>query len=562
MKNLLNFSTFLKREGNLNRLDSSSTKIIDQKEEIKGGSVNNDSTAMRRVIKNRSIHSVNTALGEGLQSLLHYKKGLNNMKRIISTLLAALLAIAALPIQSFATDISGGVVPTINLGETISGERETYKDDKLYTFEVPTSGSVEVRFIGDLSSVNLKICDASDERAWTKGAFRDDVTGQLTIIETVHLTAGTYFFKIGQGSGYGIGNYDLTLSHTAITESFPESQTNNQNSLATAKAISFNQAYTGYLAKNDDKNFYEFTLNQADTVTIFLTSDFNSRRIYIYDINGKSVFDTSTVSAKEITTVDLSAGTYYLCITNIISGYGLYSFSLSAASDTTTTETTQQTTTTETTQQSATTETTQPATTQATTSSQSSTTQGSTFTDVPATHWAYSYVEKASNNELVSGVGNNKYNPDRTVSNAEWATMVVNLFYKNDTGRSGNYWWSANMDIAGSQRNILSGTTVAANGTSSWDANKVQSGINRYDMASVIYNIAKEQGWSIPDSSNASSQIGDWSSIPSNYREAVAYCFSAGFVTGVDNSGTFSGTSTMTRAQAATVLCRLLDAKS
>lgn len=184
-----------------------------------------------------------------------------------------------------------------------------------------------------------------------------------------------------------------------------------------------------------------------------------------------------------------------------------------------------------------------------------------TFTDVPSTHWTYEYVEKAVANGLVSGVGNGKYEPERNVSNAEWATMIVNLLYENDTGRSGDYWWSANMDIAGSQRNVFAGTTVAANGTSSWDDNKVTSGINRYDMAMVICNISKEQGWTIPDTSNVSSQIADWSSIPSNYRDAVAYCFSAGFVTGVDSNRTFQGTGTMTRAQAATVLCRLLDAK-
>lgn len=29
------------------------------------------------------------------------------------------------------------------------------------------------------------------------------------------------------------------------------------------------------------------------------------------------------------------------------------------------------------------------------------------FTDVPSTYWGYSYITKAANNGLVSGIGNN-----------------------------------------------------------------------------------------------------------------------------------------------------------
>ena len=35
-----------------------------------------------------------------------------------------------------------------------------------------------------------------------------------------------------------------------------------------------------------------------------------------------------------------------------------------------------------------------------------------TFNDIPASHWAHSYVQTASNNGWVNGVGNGKYNPN------------------------------------------------------------------------------------------------------------------------------------------------------
>ena len=39
----------------------------------------------------------------------------------------------------------------------------------------------------------------------------------------------------------------------------------------------------------------------------------------------------------------------------------------------------------------------------------------STFSDVPSSHWSYSYVERAAENGWVSGVGNGLYGVDRQV---------------------------------------------------------------------------------------------------------------------------------------------------
>src|SRR5690554_2947473 len=46
------------------------------------------------------------------------------------------------------------------------------------------------------------------------------------------------------------------------------------------------------------------------------------------------------------------------------------------------------------------------------------------FTDVQK-HWSESYVELAAAKGLVEGVGGGKYEPDRTVTRAEFAVMLV-----------------------------------------------------------------------------------------------------------------------------------------
>lgn len=64
-----------------------------------------------------------------------------------------------------------------------------------------------------------------------------------------------------------------------------------------------------------------------------------------------------------------------------------------------------------------------------------------------------------------------------------------------------------------------------------------------------------------PAATGDTSKIGDWSSVPASYRNAVSVCYSMGLLTGVDQSGTFHGDGVMTRAQAATVMDRLITAK-
>ena len=189
------------------------------------------------------------------------------------------------------------------------------------------------------------------------------------------------------------------------------------------------------------------------------------------------------------------------------------------------------------------------------------------FTDVPSTYWGYSYITKAANNGLVSGIGNNQYGPDQKLSNAQFVTMVCNLFYANQVKAQGTSadWWRPYMNVAYAN-NLLSGTTAGQNyaAAGSWKSASVNSQISRYDMAQIMYNLSTAQRWESPDSmSLVLSQllIQDFSSIPTNYQMPVAYCYAKGLLSG-DEHGNFNGSATTTRAQAAVVLCGLNDEKT
>ena len=189
------------------------------------------------------------------------------------------------------------------------------------------------------------------------------------------------------------------------------------------------------------------------------------------------------------------------------------------------------------------------------------------FTDVPATHWGYDYIEKAAENKLVNGNGNGQYTPDKSVTNAEWCQMLSNLFKEEGTYTSPNVAWWYNAVRFCHEMSWLENTTLRSKylGTAYlYNDADVAAAINRYDMAQVIYNIAiQDTMFTLTvDTTGISGKIGDYQTIPSKYRTAVEYCYAAGFITGVDQQGTFGGTGIMSRAQAATVLCRLLDAKN
>ncbi|SCH51906.1 Surface layer protein [uncultured Clostridium sp.] len=176
---------------------------------------------------------------------------------------------------------------------------------------------------------------------------------------------------------------------------------------------------------------------------------------------------------------------------------------------------------------------------------------GGTFADVPAEHWAYAAVEEMVSRGVVSGVGENCYAPDNTVSYAEFATMIARSFYGDKIGTGGEAWYSAFLDTV-TQAGAVKGTRLEQ------DPALAVEGITRYDMAQVMYNVMSEKGADIPGDFDTT-QIGDWSAIPVGYQKAVSDCYSLGTLSGTDGKGTFSGNSVMTRAQAAVVMDRLLE---
>ena len=74
-------------------------------------------------------------------------------------------------------------------------------------------------------------------------------------------------------------------------------------------------------------------------------------------------------------------------------------------------------------------------------------------------------------------------------------------------------------------------------------------------------NLMEDKGVTVTDAQKTAAQakIGDWNQIPAAYRDTVSTVYALGIITGT-SQGTFAPNQGMTRAEAATVLCRLADA--
>lgn len=179
-----------------------------------------------------------------------------------------------------------------------------------------------------------------------------------------------------------------------------------------------------------------------------------------------------------------------------------------------------------------------------------------TFTDVPATHWAYQYVEEAYSKGYVSGVGGGRYDPNGQVTYAEFAAMVVRCFYPDalDTyyGPT-DTWYAPYITVAGWEGVLIDTQYVNGKATAN-------TPLSRYEMAMMLYNVLLFSACDMPSQAEvnaAASRTSDYNQMPAQYKEVVSVAVAAGVLSGVDSAGTFNGNGAMTRAQAAVVLLRL-----
>lgn len=196
-----------------------------------------------------------------------------------------------------------------------------------------------------------------------------------------------------------------------------------------------------------------------------------------------------------------------------------------------------------------------------------------TFTDVPDGQWYSEPINRLAEAGVVSGIGQNRFNPGGNVANAEMVKMVVNAFFRENynayeaahrnemsTYFGSQLYWFSHMAYYAKEVGLLNGAS-AQYGVNMDIKNYAScyTAMTRYDMALVLTNAAKAKGIeaTAAQKSAAQNSITDYAYIPVAYRNAAENCFALGLLNGKD--GAFDGSANMTRAEACAVITRLED---
>ncbi|MDI3311220.1 MAG: S-layer homology domain-containing protein [Thermoanaerobacterium sp.] len=176
-----------------------------------------------------------------------------------------------------------------------------------------------------------------------------------------------------------------------------------------------------------------------------------------------------------------------------------------------------------------------------------------TFNDIK-THWAKDAIEVLASKHIVSGIDDNNFAPDNSITRAEFASMMIRLLGISESPYQVEFTdvktgdWYANAIEAAYKAGIILG-----------DGNTMRPDdkITREEMAAIAMRVySKLTTYNEEDINKTSfsddSQISDWA------KAVVANASKLGIIQGEPNN-LFAPKGNATRAEAAAVVYRLLD---
>ena len=172
--------------------------------------------------------------------------------------------------------------------------------------------------------------------------------------------------------------------------------------------------------------------------------------------------------------------------------------------------------------------------------------QGFHFSDIDENDWYYDNVMDAANNGYISGMGDGTFAPTQATTRAQFASMIANAMgYEADPDVASmfpdvadDFWGKAAINFC-AQNGIISGyddTTF-----------QPEKAITRQEAASILRNafkLTESSSETFPDDS----AISNWA------KESVYIVKASGLMKGDAGTGNFRPTSTITRAEAASIL--------
>lgn len=187
------------------------------------------------------------------------------------------------------------------------------------------------------------------------------------------------------------------------------------------------------------------------------------------------------------------------------------------------------------------------------------------FSDLPASHWAYDAAMRMADQGVILGTGNGEFSPTLKVSAAQFLTLVGRAVFTEEAMAqltdndfefldiSRDSWYGPYM---------VASWTAGINSLADISFRKPDAEITRIQMAVVLTRAITVKyegfGFGLGNKEVDTTAIKDYASIPDEYKDYVAQTYAYGLIQG-DEKGNFNGEDTMTRAEVAVVMDRLVE---
>lgn len=186
------------------------------------------------------------------------------------------------------------------------------------------------------------------------------------------------------------------------------------------------------------------------------------------------------------------------------------------------------------------------------------------FSDIDNYDWAKSAIEDMSTGAyrgLFSGTtepneqGLARFSPADKMTRAEFITVVTRALYSDQLSNlpkeSSGVWYTNYYNVA-LEKGLIQSFEIP------FYRPKLESPIPREEMALILTRACKKMGEKTGELVDKDA-IPDYNMVGAHYKAAVMEAYTKGLITGVDETGRFAPERTLTRAEGATVLYRLVN---
>lgn len=165
------------------------------------------------------------------------------------------------------------------------------------------------------------------------------------------------------------------------------------------------------------------------------------------------------------------------------------------------------------------------------------------FSDVPSTHWAASYITEMVGKGAIKGYSDGTFKPSAPVTGLQFCLMLERLYHTE------TFITPITDDITRIEKKNIYKAPEYFN---------YNAPLKRFYAAGILEGELPTSDKEIWHDPQTPLPFSDWTSIPANYRGAVAHCNKRGLLTGTQD-GSFRPDGIVTRAQATAILTRLTE---